>query len=110
MQFVIKLAISVCIIIFCTQIGRKFPSLAGLIATMPLTGAIVLFWLYSANKDDQKIIIDYSQGALWGLVPSVLFFLTAYLCFRRNLPLEAVIGACFGVWLLAAVAHQWFLR
>lgn len=28
-KFIIKLCISVCVIIFCTQIGRKLPSLAG---------------------------------------------------------------------------------
>ena len=39
---VIKLLISVSIIIFCTQIGRKLPTLAGLVAVMPLTGLIVL--------------------------------------------------------------------
>ena len=49
MQFFFKLLISIAIIVFCTQIGRKFPSLGGLIATMPLTGVIVLVWLYSNN-------------------------------------------------------------
>ena len=42
---VIKLLISVGVIVFCTQIGRKLPTLAGLIAVMPLTGLIVLLWL-----------------------------------------------------------------
>ena len=31
MQFIVKLAITNLIIIFCVQVGRKYPSLAGLI-------------------------------------------------------------------------------
>ena len=42
MKFVIKLLISVCIISICAAVARKVPSLAGLIAVMPLTGLIVL--------------------------------------------------------------------
>ena len=56
MQFLIKLAISVTIIIVCTQIGRKLPTLAGLIAVMPLTGAIVLVWLCSDNPGNLDLI------------------------------------------------------
>ncbi len=56
MRFLIKLLISVGIIIFCTQIGRKLPSLAGLIAVMPLTGVIVLLWLYSDNPGNFNLM------------------------------------------------------
>ncbi len=49
MRFLIKLLVSICIIVLCTQIGRKLPTLAGLIAVMPLTGFIVLVWLYLDN-------------------------------------------------------------
>ena len=45
MPFLLKLVITNAVIIACTQIGRKYPTLAGLIATMPLTSLIVLVWL-----------------------------------------------------------------
>ena len=32
MQFIVKLIITVCIIVVCVQIGKRMPSLAGLIA------------------------------------------------------------------------------
>jgi uncharacterized membrane protein (GlpM family) len=107
---VIKLLISVSIIIFCTQIGRKLPALAGLIAVMPLTGLIVLVWLYTDNPDNFNIVIDYTKGALWGILPSILFFLTAFICFRKHLSLWIVLCASFAVWLIAAFFHQWLLH
>ena len=106
----IKLLISVIIIVFCTQIGRKLPTLAGLIAVMPLTGLIVLVWLHTDNPDNFNIVIDYTKGALWGILPSVLFFLTAFICFRKHLSLWIVLSASFAVWLIAAFFHQWLLH
>lgn len=109
MRFALKLLISVCIIVLCTQIGRKLPSLAGLIAVMPLTGLVVLVWLYQDNPGNFKVMTEYTRGALWGIVPSILFFLVALICFRKQLPLWTVLCASFAVWLLAAFVHQWLL-
>jgi hypothetical protein len=42
MQVFIKAVFSIIIIFLATAVGRKFPSAAGLIGVMPLTGALVL--------------------------------------------------------------------
>jgi len=110
MRFVIKLLISVCVIAFCAGIGRKLPTLAGLIAVMPLTGLIVLVWLYRENPGNFNLMTEYTKGALWGIVPSVLFFLVAFVCFHKRLSLPIVLCASFAVWLVAAFIHQLLLR
>ena len=110
MRFLAKLLISVGIIVFCTQIGRKLPTLAGLIAVMPLTGLIVLLWLYSDNPGNFGLMTDYIKGALWGIVPSILFFVVAFVCFYRHLSIGIVLCASFTVWLVAAFVHQWLLH
>ena len=110
MRFLIKLLVSICIIVLCTQIGRKLPTLAGLIAVMPLTGFIVLVWLYLDRPEDFTLMTDYTKGALWGILPSILFFLVAFICFRKQLSLWIVLCASFGVWLVAAFVHQWLLH
>jgi F0F1-type ATP synthase assembly protein I len=109
-RFAIKLFISVSIIIFCTQIGRRFPTLAGLIAVMPLTGLIVLLWLYSDNPNNSALMINYTKGAVWGIIPTILFFLVAFICFHKHLPLWIVLCASFAIWIGAAFVHQWLLR
>ena len=110
MNFIVKLLISIGIIIFCTQIGKRYPTLGGLVATMPLTGAIVLVWLYSDHPEDYELITSYTKGALWGILPSIMFFLVVFFCFSKRLPLSVVLPAGFGVWLLGAFIHQWLLR
>lgn len=109
MRFLLKLLISVGVIIFCTQIGRKTPTLAGLIAVMPLTGLIVLLWLHSDNPGNFKLMCDYTKGALWGILPSILFFLVAFFCFRKQLSLWIVLSISFAVWIIAAAIHQLLL-
>ena len=110
MRFAIKLLVSVSIILLCTQIGRRFPTLAGLIAVMPLTGLIVLLWLHNDNPNNFMFMVHYTKGALWGIVPSILFFFVAFVCFYRHQPLWIVLCASFAVWLAAAFVHQWLLR
>lgn len=109
MRFVINLII-ICVILLCVEMGRRQPTLAGLIAVMPLTGLIVLVWLYVDNPGNFTLMTGYSKGALWGIVPSILFFLVAFLCFQKKLPLWIVLCASFAVWLIAAFVHQWLLH
>ncbi len=110
MQYIVKTIITVAIVLLCTTIGKKFSSLAGLIAVMPLTGAIVLVWLYSDSGGDPTVMRNSLKGALWGILPSILYFLVAFFCFKKRLALPTVLSASFAVWVVAAFLHQLLLR
>ena len=112
MRFIVKVLISLGVITLCSWIvsRQKLPALGGLIAVMPLTGLIVLVWVYTDNPGNAELLADYTRGALFGIVPSILFFLVAYVCFKRHLPLWVVLCASFAVWLTGAVVHQWLLH
>ncbi len=110
MRFLVKLALSVLVIVAASQIARKFPTLAGLIATMPLTGLVVLLWVYSDNPGNDELMFNYTHGALWGILPSILFYVAALVCFSKHLSLPIVLSVSFGVWLAGAFVHQWLLR
>ena len=109
MQIVIKILLSLLVIVAVAFIGRS-PSLAGLIATMPLAGVLALVWLYTDNRGDNGLITSYTRSALWGVIPSLLFYAAALVCFKRHWPLPAVLGMGFAVWAAAAAVHQWLLR
>ncbi len=110
MQILVKISFSIIIILVATAIAKKFPSAAGLTAVMPLTGALVLVWVYLENKGNADVMQAFAKGALWGILPSILFFLVALLCFRLQMSLPGVLASSFGTWFLAAIAHQWILR
>ena len=110
MQFALKIAISITVIIVCSQIGKRFPALGGLIATMPLTGVIVLVWLYTDDPTNVSLMEGYTRGALWGIAPTILFFLSACICFHMHFPLARALAISFSVWFMGACIHQMFLH
>ncbi len=110
MQIVIKLTISVAIILIATAIGKRLPSTAGLIAVMPLAGVLVLVWMYIENNGNSVVMQSFTKGALWGILPSIIFYIVALLCFKKHMPLSLVLTCSFGAWIAAALIHQWFLR
>jgi uncharacterized membrane protein (GlpM family) len=110
MQVLIKVVLSVIVILAATAIGKKLPATGGLVGVMPLTGALVLVWMYLESEGDAGVMQQFTKGALWGIVPSILFFFVALLCFKRGLPLSVVLVSSFGAWLSAALVHQWLLK
>ena len=110
MHLVVKIALTLAVILTATLVGRRWPALAGLVSVMPLTGALVLVWVALDSNGDPQLMQQFTRGALWGLLPTILFFLVACLCFRKGLALPAVLAASFGAWLVAALLHQWALK
>jgi len=109
-MFLLKLAAANLIIIACVLLGRRIPSLGGLIATMPLISLIVLAWLATDRPGDGALITGYTRGVVWGLVPTMVFFAAVYLCLRRGMGLSVALGTGGALWLGGALVHQWLLR
>ncbi len=110
MRFIVKLLLANIVIIASAQLGRRYPALAGLIATMPITTLIVLFWLADDLPGNNRLLAEYSRGVLWGIIPTTLFFATAWYCFRRQISLPLTLSLSLGVWLAGAVVHQWLVK
>jgi hypothetical protein len=72
MQVFIKIALSVVIILAATAVGKKLPTTAGLVGVMPLTGALVLVWMYLESNGDANTMQQFTKGAFWGILPSIL--------------------------------------
>jgi uncharacterized membrane protein (GlpM family) len=110
MQLLIKLIVTVIIIAACAHIGRRYPTLAGLLAAAPITTLLAMLWLYSDKPGDYETLRGFAKGVAWGIIPTALFFITAYLCLGKRLPFGIVLSASFAVWLLGAIVHQWLLK
>jgi uncharacterized membrane protein (GlpM family) len=109
-MFLLKLFISNLIIVACVLISKRYPTLGGLIATMPLTSLIVLIWLFSDAPADTVRISDYLRGVLWGIWPTIAFFAAALICLRRGLSVPAALVAGAACWLAGALLHTMFIR
>lgn len=110
MQILIKAIVSLVIILSATGMAKKFPAAAGLVAVMPLTSVLVLIWVYTENGGDSDTMQFFAKGALWGIIPSIIFFLVAFLCFRRQLSLPVTLLSSFVAWAGAAFLHHMILK
>lgn len=110
MPFALKLIISNSIILLCVWLGKRYPSLAGLIATMPLTSLIVLLWLQSESPGETSHLTGFVGGVFFGVIPTMLFFGAAWLCLKRGYPLPTTLAVSFAIWIAAAGIHQLLLK
>jgi uncharacterized membrane protein (GlpM family) len=110
LKFLIKLFATVVIIIFCAYIGKRVPTLAGLLAAAPITTLIVLLWLWSDKPNDCKFMAEYAKGVFWGIIPTAFFFAAAFVCFKKNLSILPTLSISFAAWFISAVIHQLILK
>ena len=83
-QFIIKTLVSAVIIAVISVVGKRFPGLGGLIASLPLTSILAMIWLYQDTQDVQKVI-NLSNAIFWMIIPSLSFFIVLpYLIKRFN--------------------------
>lgn len=108
-QTALKLVIIIVVVLLAAEIGKKSPSLAGVIATMP-TVALFVFIFLEFDGADNNMLIKYCKGVSLGIFPFLSFFITAYFCLKSELPFYSVIVLSFSVWLISASSLYLFMH
>lgn len=82
MYIVIKTILTVIIIVTISEIARRSSFVAGILASIPLTSALAITWLYLDTKDIRSVI-DLSNSILLLIPPSLIFFIVLPLMLKR---------------------------
>lgn len=106
LQTFVKVFVSVGVILTATAIAKEWPSLGGLIGTMPLTALLIMIWLHVETKGDSETMRGCVTGAFFGVLPTLAFFGAAVVCYRRGLSVPFVLALGFAAWLAGAAVHQ----
>lgn len=85
MQFLIKMIVSAFIIALVSEIGKRLPATGALIASLPLTSMLAVFWLYR-DTADPTLIVSFLDAMVWIILPSVSFFIIFSLLLKRQFP------------------------
>ena len=72
--FAIKTIISALIIALISEIARKSPGFAALVASLPLVSILGMIWLWRDTGDAAKIA-SHSEATFWYVLPSMPMFL-----------------------------------
>lgn len=108
MLFFYKLILSALVIAGISELAKQFPSLGGLIAAMPITTLLTLFWL-NYETGDLQLIEKFTISVFWGIFPSIIFFLVAIYFFKKGFSFYTTIGFSLLCFMVIAMLHRKFL-
>jgi hypothetical protein len=69
----VKAAVSGMIVAAVSEIGRRYPTWGGLVASLPLTSLLAVIWLWRDSRDPERIA-ELSMSAFWFILPSLPLF------------------------------------
>ena len=79
MFIVLKITITALIIVIVTEIAKFNDRIGGLIAALPITTFLILFWLHYENNSVEKISNHVSYTLLYVLPTLPMFLIFPYL-------------------------------
>lgn len=100
---IIKTLISAAIIAMVSEIAKRSPAFAALIAALPLISVLGMLWIYQETSDVQRIA-SHAEATFWLVLPSLPMFLLLpamlrhgfgfYLALALNVALTALLYIC----------------
>ncbi len=89
--FAIKTALSALIIVAISEIGKRSPTFAALIASLPLISLLGMIWLWRDTKDTERLAA-HSEATFWYVLPSLPMFLLIPLLLRHGVSFYVAVG------------------
>ena len=81
--FIMKILTSAFIIALVSEIAKKSTAIGGLIAAMPITTLLTMFWLYFENKNT-ALISNFLVSVVQGVFITFLFFVPCILMLKKG--------------------------
>ncbi|KUK79965.1 MAG: Uncharacterized protein XD94_1248 [Mesotoga prima] len=96
LRYIVKILVSSIIIALVSEVSKKSGYIGGLIASLPLTSMLALFWLYNDTKNPSKVA-ELSTGILLFVLPSLIFFVAMPLFLRRGINFYVALALSSGI-------------
>ena len=93
MFVLLKLGISAALVALISELGKKQPALAALVASLPLVSVLAMSWMYAERVGSERIAA-HSQATFWYVLPSLPMFLVLPALLRRGIGYPLAMLAC----------------
>ena len=105
-QLLAKAALAGVMIAAIAEIGKRLPTMAALVASLPLVSVLGMIFLWHARPDAENMAV-HSQATFWYVLPSLPMFLIIPLLLRSgvNFWLTLAIGCVTTVGLYLLMMH-----
>ena len=101
-QEVVPVLLSITVIVLVAVLEKQSKFFAALTATMPLGAPLALWIVYASNAGDRTAMSQFSSSLLLGLLPTIGFLITVWICAQAGMKLVPMILTGYGVWALGA--------
>ena len=102
----IKTLVSALIITLVSEVAKRSPALAALIASLPLVSVLGMIWIYQETHDIPRIAA-HSTATFWFVLPSLPMFLLLPYMLRHEWPFWASLLAGSALTILLYLAMSW---
>jgi len=91
MYYIVKVAFSAGLIVLISEVAKKTPIAAVLLASIPFVSVFAMIWLYIETKDISRIS-EFSSGIFWLTIPSVALFAALPILLKMNVNFYVAMG------------------
>ena len=81
--YVIKVAVTAAVVVAVTEISKRSPVWAALLASLPLTSLLAFVWLYLDTRESAPVAA-LSYSILWLVLPSLVLFVALPVMLRAG--------------------------
>lgn len=92
MYFLVKVVVSALIIAAVSEIAKRNPGFAALVASLPLVSVLAMIWLWR-DTGDSGLIAAHSEATFWYVAPSLPMFLVLPALLRSGWPFPLALIA-----------------
>ncbi len=91
MYYIIKVAFSAGLIVLISEVAKRTPVAATLLASIPFISVLAMTWLYIETKDISRIS-EFSSGIFWLTIPSLALFSSLPVLLKMNVNFYVAMG------------------
>ena len=92
MYFLMKVIVSALIIAAVSEIAKRNPGFAALVASLPLVSVLAMIWLWR-DTQDTNLIAAHAEATFWYVAPSLPMFLVLPALLRSGWPFPVALIA-----------------
>lgn len=100
---VYQLALSMLVLTLIALIGERHRGVAGFLAAMPVQIPLAIWIIYSSTGGSVDKTSEFARAALFGIIPTAIFRLAAWITLSRGIALSRVYLLAYGMWLVSAL-------
>lgn len=107
--YLIKLLVSALIILAVSELAKRLPGFAALVASLPLTSLLAFIWM-RVDGSSNAAIADLSGQIFWLVIPSLLLFVAFAFLLRHGVDFWFGLAVSAGLTVAAYLALLPVLR